>query len=470
MKMTNNMTDLDEVLSRAVSDLIDPDGSFRAKLQKKVQGQYNKDIIIKLGIDPTRPDIHLGFAVVLRKLRKFQDLGCKVVFLIGNYTAQIGDPEGKSKVRPELDAKEIEQNAKTYIEQVSKILKTEPQNFSWITNSDWYYSPADLAPPSNINAINMEIVSPEGQKNQVALDPNSMLARAVYYDSTRMQRTHLHKQEISAVTLLGLMWTLRNITHSKLIQRDMFQERIKSGSELYMHEMLYPVLQGIDSSMIGRIYGSCDLEIGGTDQHFNMLIGREVMKANKQEPQAVMTMEILAGTDGKEKMSKSLDNYIGITEAPEEMFGKVMSIPDSAIASYFKLATYTPLPNIEDIEKELQSGKVNPRDIKARLAKEIVEIYHGREKAEKAEVSFNDVFKKGGVPENVTEITSDGKTKLVNLLLNFEIISSKSEFRRLIEEGAVCIVGGEKISDAEFIPKETMSLRIGKKRFAKIII
>lgn len=459
-----------EVLTRAVSALIDPDGSFARKLQLKAEGKYERDLIIKLGIDPTRPDIHLGFAVVLRKLRQFQDLGCKVVFIVGDFTAQIGDPEGKSKVRPEVDQKTVEENAKTYIEQVSKILKTDTEHFSWIRNSDWFYSPVDLVTPENIKEINIETVTPEGDKNKVTFGANSLLGQTLYYEATRMQRTHLGRQDLSSVSLRGLLATLRKITHSQLIARDMFQERLKNGGELYMHEMLYPVLQGIDSHVIGLIYGSCDLEIGGTDQHFNMLMGREVMKMNNQEPQAVMTMEILPGTDGKEKMSKSLDNYIAITESPEEMFGKVMSVPDAVIGSYFRLATYTPLETVQKIEKDLETGKGNPRDLKARLAREIVEIYHGPDMAVSAEENFNKVFKEGAFPENAPEVSTNGSEKLSEILVSANIVESKSDFRRLVEAGAVEDVSGLKITDADFIPTENMDLKIGKKRFAKIRI
>ena len=459
-----------EGLERAVSAFVDPDGSFAKKLEKKAKGEYDKDIIVKLGIDPTRPDIHLGFAVVLRKLRQFQDLGCKVVFIVGDFTAQIGDPEGKSKVRPEIDQKTVEENARTYIDQVGKILKTDPEHFSWIRNSDWFYSPADLVAPPNVEKINIEMVAQTGEKNTISINPDSLLGKTIYYENTRMQKTHLGKASVSSVTLRGLLATLRRITHSALVARDMFQKRIKKGNELYMHEMLYPVLQGIDSLLIALIYGSCDLEIGGADQHFNMLMGREVMKVNGQEPQSVMTMEILEGTDGKEKMSKSLDNYIAITESPEEMFGKVMSITDQAITNYFRLATYTSLHDISKIEKELVGGKINPKDIKARLAKEIVEIYHGKEASEKAEQSFEKTFKNKEMPENAPAALASVGEKLVEVLLGAEVVSSKTNFRRLIAGGAIEDASCGKIDDPDFVVKENMKLKIGKKRFLKIIV
>src|SRR3989344_3353304 len=296
--------DVEEVLSRSVSTFVDPQGAFKDKLLKKINGQYKKDIVIKLGVDPSRPDIHFGHAVVLRKLRQFQDMGCKVVFLVGDFTARIGDPSGKSKIRPEIEQAEVDHNAKTYIEQVGKILRTEPSIFSWIRNSDWFTNITDLNLPDNYK-VDMD-VTVKGKTTKIEITPNSFVGKAVVFEQTRMQVRDLH-----------------------LIDRDMFQERIKSGGELYMHEMMYPILQGIDSFVLSQIYGSCDLEIGGNDQTFNMLMGRDIMKANKTEEQAVLSLEILPGLDGKEKMSKSLNNYITITDSPSEMFGKIMSIPDS---------------------------------------------------------------------------------------------------------------------------------------------
>jgi tyrosyl-tRNA synthetase len=458
----------EDVLTRSVGDLIDPDDSFKKKIQLKLEGKYPKDIIIKLGIDPTRPDIHLGFAVVLRKLRQFQDMGCKVVFIVGDFTARIGDPTGKSKTRPELEQAEIEKNLATYIEQVGKILRTDDTVFSWIRNSDWFTSITDMNLPDDTE-VSLD-VHLEGKTIKNKIEPNSIVGKAVVFEKTRMQVIKKLTQAPSFISLSGLLWTLKHITHSGLIERDMFQERIKKGEHLYMHEMLYPVLQGIDSHVIARIYGSCDLEIGGTDQHFNMLMGREVMKMNGQEPQAVMTLQILPGTDGKEKMSKSLDNYIAITDSPNDMFGKVMSIPDSVIVEYLKLATYIPLADIEETEKKLEKGKENPRDIKAALAHAIVETYHGRELANQAEENFEKVFKKGGVPEEMSEIPSTGKEKLSDLLTLAKIVESKSEFRRLLESGAIEQVGGQKIMDTEFVPTGQMEIKVGKRRFVRIVL
>jgi tyrosyl-tRNA synthetase len=442
MKKTD--IELNDLFSRGVSEFIDPEGKFREKIEKKLQGKYSKDIVIKFGVDPTRPDIHLGHAVILRKLRKFQDIGCKVIFLVGDFTAHIGDPTGKSSVRPELEQKEIEANMKTYIEQVGKILLIEPEVFSWIRNSDWFVS------------IN-DIVSPDG---------NNIMDKTKHWVDTRMQ-----KGVINNHSLINFLWTLRHITHSRLIERDMFQERLKRGEELYMHEMMYPVLQGIDSFVLSKIYGSCDMEIGGSDQTFNMLLGRDVMKFNKVEQQAVMALKIIEGTDGKEKMSKSLGNYISIIDAPADMFGKVMSIPDKSLANYFELATFEPISEIEKIKKSLEGGKVNPKDIKMKLAKEIVAIYHGEKEAKSAEENFINVFQKKEIPENIPEIRAKKGEALSDLLVKNKILKSKSEFTRKIEEGAVHDLDSQKtINDMHFKIEKEIKIRIGKKTFLKITL
>lgn len=460
--------DVKELLSRGVGVFVDPESSFEEKLLKKMRGEYPQDIIIKLGVDPSRPDIHLGHAVILRRLRQFQDLGCKVVFIIGDFTARIGDPTGKSKVRPEVEQAEVERNAQTYIEQVGKILRTEPAVFSWIRNADWFTNVTDLNLPEDYK-INMDITV-DGKNAKIPIAPNSFVGKAVAFEQSRMQVKNLDlKKGVSVITLSSFIWSLRNLTHSRLIERDMFQERINAGQELYLHEMMYPVLQGIDSFVLSQIYGSCDLEIGGTDQTFNMLMGREIMKHNKVSQQAVMSLEILPGTDGKEKMSKSLGNYISITDEPNDMFGKVMSIPDTAIAPYFELTTYTPLKEIEDIKKKLTSKKHNPRDIKMRLAHEIVSIYHGEEAAVSAEDNFTKTFSKGGTPDDMETITASAGEKLSDILVKNKTVSSKTDWRRLVKEGAVKnLDSGEQIASADQKLEESVSLKIGKHRFVKI--
>ena len=455
----------DELFSRGVVNFIDPENVFEKKIEAKIRGEYTKDIVIKLGADPTRPDLHLGHAVILRKLRSFQDIGCKIVFLIGDYTTQIGDPTGKSKVRPEIGQAEIEKNMKTYLEQVGKILNTDPAVFSWIRNSDWYTNITD------VTASDGTVVTIDDRSNQtkISVDANSFVGKAALFEETRMQKTHLQKKNVNTVSFSRVLATLRHITHSRLIERDMFQERMKKGEELYMHEMLYPVLQGIDSSVIANIYGTCDLEIGGTDQLFNMLMGRDVMKMNSQEEQSVMAVDLLEGLDGKEKMSKSLDNYIGITDEPNNMYGKVMSVPDALIPRYFALASYTPLTEIEEIKQLLSDGKTNPRDLKMRLAKEIVAIYHGEKASVDAEQFFVDTFSKGKIPENVPEIKMDYQNNIIDLLITSESASSKTEARRLIDNGAVTYMDdNEKITESGHLVKKG-TYRVGKHKFFKVI-
>lgn len=459
MKEISNKQKVDEIFSRGVGEFVDPDGKFREKLEKTP-----KEVVIKFGVDPTRPDIHLGHAVVLRKLRQFQDLGCKVVFLVGDYTAQIGDPTGKSKIRPEIQLTEILNNMKTYLDQVVKILRTEEGVFSWIKNSDWFTDVSDIALGTGKEK---EIKIKVGDEEKTY--PNTFAGKAQLLDDTRMQKTHLKNSTIYTTSLSRVLGTLRHITFSRLSARSMFRERIDNKEELYMHEMLYPVLQGIDSSVLALIYGTCDIEVGGTDQTFNMLMGRDIMKMYNQPEQAVLAFKILEGTDGKEKMSKSLDNYIGITDEPNDMYGKVMSIPDSSIVNYFELCTFTPMEEIEEIKKKLEKNSVNPKDLKMNLAKQIVAIYHGEDKAQKAEENFVNTFQKGEIPEEMIELQMEKEKTLMDLLVETKILSSKSDFRRLIEEGAISNLDtSEKTTDANFIPKSGMKFKIGKRKFVRI--
>jgi tyrosyl-tRNA synthetase len=429
---------IDDILTRGVGEFIDPDGTFRKKLESNPE-----KIIIKFGIDPTRPDIHIGHAVILHKLRQFQDLGCKIVFLIGDFTAQIGDPSGKNKTRPEINMEEIITNANTYLKQIGLILDTADKNkYKLLLNSVWYQSVADY---------------PTG----------SMTEKSKKWEKDRKRYADIRSDHaLPSVTLWNLMSTLRRITHAQLIERDMFKKRIDSGEELYMHEMMYPVLQGTDSYCIAGFFGSCDLEVGGTDQTFNMLMARPIMKANKQEPQAVLAFKLLEGTDGKEKMSKSLDNYIGIADEPNDMYGKVMSIPDSSIVNYFELCTFTPLSEVEEIKKKIKKGSVNPKDLKMSLAKQIVSIYHGEKKAKIAEENFVNTFSKKEIPKDVQEIEGDGK--LLEIFVPNKLTNSISEARRLLEAGAVTDMTNNKklIAKDKFISGHTY--KIGKHKFIKI--
>jgi tyrosyl-tRNA synthetase len=394
-------------------------------------------------------------------------MGCKVIFLVGDYTTMIGDPTGKSKVRPEVDQLEVEKNMQTYLTQVSKILSTDPSVFSWIRNSDWYVDVADIMPGAD-SKTEMTFER-EGQKNTYPVEPNSFIGKAIIYENSRMQKTHLNQPSIiHSVTFSRVLGTLRRITHARLIERDMFKDRIESGQELYMHEMMYPVLQGIDSSVLATIYGSCDMEVGGTDQTFNMLMGRDVMKMNNQALQAVLSFKLLEGTDGKEKMSKSLDNYVGITDEPADMYGKILSIPDTSILNYFELCTYTPYERLEEIKQQLNSSEVNPKNLKMELARQIVAEYHGEAASKAAEEDFVTKFQKKEIPTDIPEIS--GRGPLSDLLVINGIVPSKSEFRRLIEGGAVTnLETGEKIIDAAFEVTETVTLKIGKLTFVKVL-
>ncbi len=459
---------IEGLFSRSVGNFLDPDGTFKKKLLAKAAGKYEGDVIIKFGVDPTKPDIHLGHAVVFRRLRQMQDLGCKVVFLVGDFTVQIGDPTGKSRIRPEVDQEEAEKNIRTYLDQVGKILNTDPKVFSWIRNSDWYYGATDLQPKEGIKVW---------LENRL-INPRSFAGKAILYENTRMQKTHLGRSDIRDVTLRGLLFTLRHITHGRLIQRDMFQERLKQGQELYMHEMLYPVLQGIDSFLISLIYGSCDLEVGGNDQTFNMLMGRDVQRVNNVPEQAVLSMKLLTGLSGKEKMSKSLDNYITITDAPENMYGKIMSIPDASLPEYFELCTYTSMKDVKEILKELENkdgSEANPRDVKMRLAREIVSIYHGEEKAQKAEAEYISVFQKGELPVDIPVVSiADHRSMEAQEILELFFFGqgekkSRGDIRRLIEQGAITYQGKKLMSPHECIsPAQGDIVKVGKKQWFKV--
>ena len=458
---------VDELFSRATEKFIDPDDRFRNKLIAFAKGDSTDRPIVKLGADPTRPDIHIGHAVALRKMRMLQDLGAKIVFLVGDFTAMIGDPTGKSKVRPELEAAEIESNMQTYLEQITKILRTDdPDTFVWTKNSDWFLSLSDLlAPAQTIEAKPDQPIN--GLKNiRINFPEDSYLAKAVFFQNTRRQ----DKTSLNQVSIRDFLQILRGVTHSQLIQRDMFQERINAGSELYMHEMMYPILQGIDSLMIHRIFGGCDLEIGGSDQLFNNLMGRTIMKNAGIEPQAVVAFSLLEGLDGTEKMSKSLDNYIGVNDEPNDMYGKVMSLPDKLIGRWFELATFTPESEVSEIKDGLNSGQANPYELKKRLAREIVVIYHGEEAADTAADCFIKTFSEGQIPNDIPSVSIKLDETLGEALVRTDTVTSKSQWRRLVEQNAVTEMNTKtKITDDKYLPKNGEVFRIGKKRFVKII-
>jgi tyrosyl-tRNA synthetase len=392
-----------------------------------------------------------------------QDLGCKVIFLIGDYTAQIGDPTGKSKVRPEIEQHAVEENMHTYLSQVGKILRTDKEVFTWIRNSDWFLSATDLNLPDDT------VIEFNEKGQHITLTPNSLMGKMAAYQETRMQ-AKMGNSVISSVSLTNLLWTVKHITLAQLSERDMFQKRIHEGESLYMHEMLYPIIQGIDSDMLARIYGSCDLEVGGTDQTFNLLMGRRVMEMNHRDPQAVLSFELLVGLDGKEKMSKSLDNYVSIIDGPTEMFGKMMSIPDTVMESYYMLCTFTPLATVKEILAQVKSGKLHPKEAKMNLAQQITEIYHGRVAAEAARTEFDATFAKGGLPDDIQTVKAVRGELLVDVLLREKFVPSKTEFRRLIEAGALRKDGEEKLTDAQLMLNATLSLKVGKHRFVKIVV
>lgn len=361
---------------------------------------------IKLGADPTAPDLHLGHAVVLRKLREFQELGHTVVFIIGDYTALIGDPSGKSKTRPQLDAKTIAQNAKTYFAQVGKILDLKKTEVHY--NSEWF----------------------------------------------------------RVMSVADLIRLAAQISTQRTLERDDFTKRLKEGIEIAQHELLYPLMQAYDSVVI-----KASVEIGGTDQKFNMLSGRELQKKTGLDPQDVITCPLLIGTDGEKKMSKSLGNYIGLSDAPADMFGKVMSIPDKLIIHYFELATDLGEEEIAAFKKELESGE-NPRDIKARLASEIVGLYHGAKAAKVAEEAFERVFSKKEIPRDVSETrVKKSSINILELLVGIKLVSSKGEARRVVEQGGLK-VEGLVISDIQAqveIKKGGVLIQKGKKTFLRVV-
>ncbi len=387
---------IDELLSRGVTEVI-----VKSELEKKLAS--GKSLRIKFGVDPTRPDIHLGHAVVLWKLKQLQDAGHTIIFLIGDYTAKIGDPTGRNATRPMLSDEEIKANAKTYIDQVGQILDIAKTEVRY--NSEWY-----------------------------------------------------EKMSFADILLLSSKITLQQI-----IERDDFAKRLKSGIEIGMHEMLYPLMQAYDSVVL-----KADVAFG-SDQKFNELAGRDLQKKMGQAPQDVVVTEILVGTDGKEKMSKSLDNYIAITDSATEMYGKVMSIPDSAILTYFKLCTDVEEKALKVIEDELTSEK-NPRDIKSELAKLIVERYHNAEEAEEAELEFSRVFSNKEMPTEIsTHQVENDSINIIDLICEVGFAESRGEARRLVEQGGVSI-DSEKITDPSLTIETSGEkiLKVGKLKFVRI--
>ena len=395
------MEDNLNLIKRGIDELLNEE-----ELSKKLKSK--KPLIIKAGFDPTAPDLHLGHTVLINKLRHFQQLGHKVIFLIGDFTAMIGDPSGKNKTRPPLEASDIEKNSKTYTNQVFKILNPKLTEVRF--NSEWC--------------------------NKLGAD--GIIKLASQYNLARM------------------------------LERDDFSKRYKSNQSIAIHEFLYPLIQAYDSIAL-----KADVELGGTDQKFNLLVGRELQRAYDQEPQVVITVPILEGLDGRNKMSKSLGNYVGIDEAPEEMFGKIMSISDELMWRWFDLLSFRSSEAIQQL-KEQQKDGMNPRDIKISLAKEIIARFHDEKSADEAEHNFLNQFQKKNIPDNIEELLlewTEPSILLPNLLKEAGMTESTSEAIRMIKQGGVRI-NEEKISDPKHsVAKgETSIYQVGKRKFKKITL
>ncbi|MFC1751053.1 tyrosine--tRNA ligase [Pseudomonadota bacterium] len=382
-------------------------GTVEVLVKKDLEAKLlsGKKLTVKFGIDPSGKDLHIGHMVPIRKLREFQELGHKIVMLFGNFTGQIGDPTGKGETRAVKTQEELEANAKHYLLQVKTLLDTK--NIEVVWNADW-----------------------------------------------------LKKLNFADVTHLASHFTV-----AQMMERDMFQDRVKANKPISVHEFLYPLMQGYDSVSL-----KADVEIGGTDQTFNLLAGRTLQKAYDQRPQDVITVPILEGLDGKIKMGKSEDNYIGVNEPANEMFGKVMSIPDELILKYFELATDTSLEEITKIEKSLKEGE-NPRNVKLLLASAVVTIYHDSKAASAAEKEFINVFSKKQTPDEIeTKNIGQNSSNIVELLSSTGLSSSKSEARRLIEQGGVKI-DNEKVGTVDEMVdlKNERLIQVGKRKFLKVI-
>ncbi len=395
-----------KIIKRGVAEIL-PEATLIEKLKQAVQ--TNSPLRVKLGLDPTAPDIHLGHTVVLRKLKQFQELGHNIVIIIGDFTGRIGDPTGKSETRKQLTEEDIRKNANTYEEQIFRILDKEKTEV--VFNSTW------LAPLNFADVVKL----------------------AAKYTVARM------------------------------LERDDFSRRFKEGRPISIHEFFYPLMQGYDSVAL-----KADIEFGGTDQKFNLLMGRHLQEEHGQKPQVAIMMPILEGLDGVNKMSKSLGNYIGINELPNEIYGKSMSIPDELMIRYFELVTDVSLEELESIRVGMNNGTLHPRDLKMRLAHTLVRLYHGVEAADLAQSEFIKVFQQRDLPSDILEFSvpcDTGSVWLPKLLSQLGLAASNSEAKRAVQAGAVKI-NGEKIvdADAQITVSDGMIIQNGKRKFAKIII
>lgn len=396
-----------DIIRRGVMEII-PEEELRRKLERfVVTGQPLK---VKLGLDPSAPDIHVGHTVVLQKMRQFQELGHTIQLLIGDYTGRIGDPTGKSETRKQLTEEQVQVNAKSYVEQFGKVLDASRITVNY--NSTW------LAPLTFADVL-----------------------------------------ELAAKT-----------TVARMLERDDFQKRYNNNLPISVHEFFYPLMQGYDSVAL-----ECDVELGGTDQKFNLLMGRNLQKEYGQEQQVIITMPLLEGLDGVQKMSKSLGNYIGVNEAPNEIYGKSMSVPDELMLRYYELATDISNEELEALRKGLADGSVHPRDAKMNLAKTFVRMFHGEEAADEAENYFKTVFQQRALPTDIPEVSVDlstyenGEANIVNLAFDLKLADSKGEARRMVQQGAVK-VNEEKVDDIAQSVKlvDGMVVQVGKRKFAKV--
>jgi tyrosyl-tRNA synthetase len=392
-----------DLIRRGTSEIIPEE-----ELEKKISNAIEKKtpLNIKLGCDPTRPDLHLGHSVVLRKLAQFQELGHQAILIIGDFTGMIGDPSGRNATRPPLTFEEARKNGESYFVQASKILNKDKTKI--VHNSDW-----------------------------------------------------LGKMNFQQVIELASKYTV-----ARMLERDDFTKRYKSNTPISMHELLYPLAQAMDSVAI-----KSDVELGGTDQKFNLLVGRDIQREHGMEPQVILTMPLLVGTDGVEKMSKSYDNYIGIDDSPKDIYGRTLSVPDDLIFIYYELATDVSNEELKNIKAELEDNTKNPRDIKRALARKLVEMYHSKDAAMNAEQEFDKIFIKKGVPDDLPEMKiDDSEINILDLIILVNFAPTKSEARRLVLQGGVSI-NDNKITDfkSNISIDDGMILKVGKRKFIKLI-
>ncbi len=392
-----------EVLTENAAEVISED-EFKTKLEKSVL--ESKPLRCKLGIDPSAPDLHLGHAVVLHKLRQFQELGHHIIIILGDFTGMIGDPTGRSEMRRQLSVEEVMANAKTYQEQIFNILDADKTEM--VFNSKW-------------------------------------LSKLNFADVIRLAST---------------------LTVARMMEREDFGKRYQDNVAIGIHEFFYPLMQGYDSIAI-----NADIEFGATEQKFNLLMGRHLQREYGHEPQVAFTMPILVGTDGVQKMSKSLGNYVGITEEADQIYGKIMSISDDLMPEYYRLATSLSTSEVNAILEQIESNNIHPRDAKMRLAREIVSLYHGHSKAEEAEKQFKQVFQKKEMPSEMDAFSYNAPAGIVKVMVESGLASSKSEARRLIQQNGVKI-DGETVgsTDLELTDKKEQVIQVGKRRFARVKI